>query len=260
MQDVLSLCASLDREGYVVLPSAIEHSVLDRFWAEFELLRQNDPLLVFAEHGQLIWGYDPSIADRKLSSRVINTQTRSHLCRELSVHPTFMAVMDTYFRSRLACIQTLCYSKSSQQGAHSDKFLVDPPYLGGYERESLCASWIACEDADEANGALVIFPGSHKLVKPTLQELGNDYGRYVQALERVCADAGIQAEVFRARKGDVLIWHGDFVHAGGLPQDPARTRASLVCHYAEVPVEKVLSHGGAVWRVGQHHIYGSHQY
>jgi ectoine hydroxylase-related dioxygenase (phytanoyl-CoA dioxygenase family) len=260
MSDTREILEHLEAEGYCVLPGAIDDATVDGFWAEFEQIRQNDPLVWFADHGNLIPGHSPDAAGRKASLRVINAHTRSRLCRELSVHPAIMSVISPRFGKDVACIQTLGYSRSSEQGAHSDKFLVDPPYLGGYERETLCAAWIACESSDEENGALVIYPGSHKLMKPSLQEMNLDYGAYVRALEACCAEAGIQPCVFRARKGDVLIWHGDFVHAGGLPRDPARSRASLVCHYADVSAEKVLSHGGAAWRVGGHHIFGSHLY
>ena len=221
-------------KGYVVIRGAIEHEAIDAFWSEFELLRETDPLLQFAEYGEIRCGRDLAHA-QKLRMRAINLQNRSPRARAMAMHKPIMTALNAIYGYRPACIQTLAYSQSSRQGAHSDMYLVSPPYIGEYDRGTLCASWIACEDANEDNGALIVYPGSHRIEKPTLGDCANDYPKYVAALEAACTAHSIEPTVFRARKGDVLLWHGDFVHAGGRPVDDQRTRASYVCHYAQVP-------------------------
>jgi len=138
----------------------------------------------------------------------------------------------------VTCLQTLTYQYSSQQRAHSDLFLVDPPWVGGYERSTLAASWIALEDADERNGALLIYPGSHLLEKRTLESFAGNYPDYATYLEQLCESNGIEARSFCARRGDILFWHGDFIHAGGEILDADASRFSLVSHYARVPADK----------------------
>jgi ectoine hydroxylase-related dioxygenase (phytanoyl-CoA dioxygenase family) len=101
----------------------------------------------------------------------------------------------------------------------------------------LAAAWFACEEANENNGALIIYPRSHLITKKIYSDF-DSYGEYVQYLESLCADHGIKAETFEAKKGDVLFWHGDFVHAGGVIKSPNVTRKSFVVHYANLAVDE----------------------
>ena len=238
--------------GYVVLENAVPIPQVDAFWSEFEQLRHSDPLLQYAEYGDIYLGANLE-QSRRMDLRVINLQARSPKCRHMAMHKPIVESIDGFFGKPMSCIQTLTYSKSSRQGAHSDLLLVCPPYAGQYERSTLCASWVACEDANEDNGTLIIYPGSHKIPKLTLEQCGNDYGRYVNSLQDSCAKNGIRPEFFLARKGDVLIWHGDFIHAGGIPRDSARSRASLVCHYAAVSVEHAMKATATVHFMGNDH-------
>jgi ectoine hydroxylase-related dioxygenase (phytanoyl-CoA dioxygenase family) len=240
--------SDFERDGYIILKSTIDHQTLDEFWGEFVRLREHDPLMMFAEYGTHYLGHELEAA-RRSDLRVINLQSRSPRARRLASHPVISAALEEIFGDDMCCIQTLAYSKSSQQGAHSDYYLVSPPYVGPYDRDTLCAAWIACEDSDEENGALVIYPGSHKLKKATLTECNNDYRAYVKALQDACVNSGIEPKVFRAKKGEVLIWHGDFVHAGGIPKDPLRTRASYVCHYAAVPKSRIEALQAGIFRM-----------
>jgi ectoine hydroxylase-related dioxygenase (phytanoyl-CoA dioxygenase family) len=136
------------------------------------------------------------------------------------------------------CLQTLTYKYSSEQGAHSDKKLVSPPQAHDYDRESLVASWFALEPSSVENGALIVYPGSHRIPKPPLTwELKYDYAAYVHAMDKLCRDNGCEPEAFEADAGDVLFWHSDFVHAGGPIMSTSAeppTRKSLVCHYARL--------------------------
>jgi ectoine hydroxylase-related dioxygenase (phytanoyl-CoA dioxygenase family) len=232
--DIVSVKDTFWARGYAVLPGVIDHDTIKAFWSEFELMRESDPLLVFSEYGNLHPG--PSLSrEQKLRMRVTNLQNRSPRARDLATHPAILAAFQEIYGYEPACIQTLTYSQSSRQGAHSDMYLVSPPWIGTYDRDTLCASWVACEDASQRNGALVVYPGSHRIRKPKLEDCGNDYGTYVKALAEVCRGNGIEPELFLARKGDVLLWHADFIHAGSDPLDNTITRASFVCHYARIP-------------------------
>ena len=231
--DTVSVKQTFWDRGYAILPGAVDHATIDAFWSEFEGLRDGDPLLVFSEYGNLYAG--PTLdREKKLRMRVTNLQNRSPRARALATHASILGALQEIYGYEPACIQTLTYSQSSRQGAHSDMYLVSPPWIGAYDRNTLCASWVACENADERNGALVVYPGSHKIKKPRLEDCANDYGAYVKALGEVCRQHGIEPRPFIARKGDVLLWHGDFIHAGSDPVDSLVTRASFVCHYARI--------------------------
>jgi ectoine hydroxylase-related dioxygenase (phytanoyl-CoA dioxygenase family) len=237
--------AYFHENGYVIFENAVDHDLIGAFWADVDRQMRDNPALTFSVFDRIFTNAErPLVPEAKGSTvlRIIDIERHSEIAPQLMLHPVCAEFLKTLYDGVApTCLQTLTYEHSSQQAAHSDKFLVSPPTVGPfYDRETLAASWIACEDADEENGALIIYPGSHKLPK---KRLGNDiseYGAYVAHLKQICADAGIEPKTFTAKKGDVLFWHGDFVHAGGPILNRARTRKSLVSHYARVPVDHVF--------------------
>lgn len=228
------------QHGYAILERAISEDLIDAFWSDVERNIRENPRLTFSVHGKVFTNAERAEfagAANGTILRIIDIESHSPLAAELMLHPAISAFLSALYGGRKpTCIQTLTYEQSSEQEAHSDKFLVSPPTVGpDYNRDSLAASWIACEDADGGNGALVIYPGSHRIAKKRLGDEIPDYGAYVAHLKEECAKAGCAPKIFEAKKGDVLFWHGDFVHAGGPIRDRTRTRRSLVSHYADVP-------------------------
>lgn len=232
--------AYFEEHGYVIFENAVAHELIDAFWADVERQMRDNPALTFFVFDKIFTNAErPNVPEAKGSTvlRIIDIELHSTIAPQLMLHPLCSEFLKEVYGGVLpTCLQTLTYEHSSQQAAHSDKYLVSPPTVGPfYDRETLAASWIACEDANEENGALIIYPGSHKLPKKRLGEDIAEYGAYVAHLIQLCADVGIEPKTFTAKKGDVLFWHGDFVHAGGPILNRTRTRKSLVSHYARVP-------------------------
>lgn len=254
--DTSELLAHFMERGYVVLPGALDSDSIDRFWDDVETQIEHNPELTFAMYGQILKNRDVQgrVMQNREVLRIIDLEDHVQRARDLMLSPPVTGFLSAYYDEVPTAIQTLTYKYSSQQGAHSDLHLVSPPTVGAYYfRESLAAAWFACEDADEQNGALVIYPGSHRLLKKPLQCFGDDYAAWVAYLDRLCRDHGCAPEVFRARKGDVLFWHGDLVHAGGRILDLQRTRKSFVVHYARVPESMSSPSPG---KVKQRHLGG----
>ena len=63
-----------------------------------------------------------------------------------------------------------------------------------------------------------------------------EYGRVLQRIHEFSAERGLKTERFMAKKGDVLIWHGDLMHGGAKIVDPSLTRKSLVAHFMPLGV------------------------
>jgi hypothetical protein len=224
--------------GYVVFRNAFEVSEGEQFWSDVEAALVNGAPLKFSLYGNIYTNPDVPSEGFKLP-RIINAESHIESARMMMLHPIVRSFLRAIYEgNEPTCLQTLTYKYSSEQGAHSDKSLVAPPYAGRYDRNTLTASWFAIEAADESNGALIIYPGSHRLAKRSIQDgFGDDYGSFVQHCINVCLEAGSRPLSFRADPGDVLFWHGDFVHAGGpiIATDRQPTRRSLVCHYASIP-------------------------
>ena len=158
--------------------------------------------------------------------------------------------------------QTLNFRVGTQQRIHSDTVHFNSDPAG-----RMCGVWVALEDIDEYNGAVVYYPGSHKLPEATMRDVfaepdlgaqrapmrhgalsprrwwlelrghppvhdsGHNYRLYEDYIERVVERAGIAPALATIRKGQAFVWAANLLHGGSLRADPARTRHSQVSHY-----------------------------
>lgn len=231
--------AFFEKNGYVIFPAAVDRALCEQARAQLiETIEQHGPQLMCQRYNKVApfpeFGLK-TIFDEFNIIRMTNVEQYSGFFRKLALSNVIKRFLGDYYGGEApTLLQTLTYAYSSQQGAHSDLRLVSPGWAGDYDRNTLAAAWFALEDADTTNGALVIYPGSHKIEKKQLSEF-DSYGAYVEYLRTLMAEHGIEEKVFTAKQGDVLFWHGDFVHAGGVATDQGKTRLSLVCHYARIP-------------------------
>lgn len=231
--------AAFRRDGYLIMRGVFAPETVEAFWSEVSRQLSDNPDLTFSVGADILTNKErwAGGGEARYSLRVIDLERHLPATAEMMLHPVLVSFLTALYAAPPTCIQTLAYEEGSEQGPHSDKYLVSPPTAGlAYDRDTLAASWIAVDPADEENGALVIYPGSHRLEKKRLTEdFADDYGAYADYLHHLCVEAGCPSKSFRAEKGDVLFWHGDFVHAGGPIRDRTRTRRSLVSHYARLP-------------------------
>ena len=240
------------KNGYVIFHQVVPHNLIDRFEKDFnELLVANKPLKIsFADRIVPLNTIESSEEKEKYLKygRFIDLDRFSLLSKQLIFYPIISQFLtDLYQGSKPTNLQTLTYKYSSQQGEHSDKYLVKPEWAGDYNKDSLTASWIALEDASEDNGSLIIYPGSHLIPhkKRLIEDFNDNYREYVEYCRKICQKYQIEPEYFYAKKGDILLWHGDFIHAGGEIKDWTKTRFSIVCHYANIeninsPINRVI--------------------
>jgi phytanoyl-CoA hydroxylase len=85
------------------------------------------------------------------------------------------------------------------------------------------------------------YPGSHLLpyyLNPDYSNVGNkwligdkSYTAYEDMLEFKVKEQNLQKLVFKANKGDLLIWHANLMHGGEPHLNKNKTRKSMVFHY-----------------------------
>ena len=175
-------------DGYVILKNAITHEQIDEFWQSVDDNISNNTELTYARYDKIMRnsGLGADISSEGNVARIIDIEQHSLQARDLILHPNISGFLASYYEALPTAIQTLTYKYSSQQASHSDLHLVTPPTVGfNYYRESLAAAWVACEDSNEKNGALIIYPGSHKFLKKPLQFFNNDYGTWVKYLDKL---------------------------------------------------------------------------
>jgi ectoine hydroxylase-related dioxygenase (phytanoyl-CoA dioxygenase family) len=146
-------------------------------------------------------------------------------------------VVDSYGRATL--YTSLFFELGSQQPLHRDT-----PYFysggdGGY-----MGVWVALDNVDENNGALMVVEGSHKLPEPDLIALREQFHpsgnvpasspELFDAYNLLLADAanmkGLPIKSCCVQRGDMIIWNPATLHGGLSHIDKSRTRRSFVMH------------------------------
>ncbi|WP_294231007.1 phytanoyl-CoA dioxygenase family protein [uncultured Chryseobacterium sp.] len=207
-----------DDQGYLILKNYLSSETADQI---------NDEIDKLMAEGTIKFRYGGKLMFVIHHSEIIkNTGNNKDLLEFLSI------LMD----GQAKLFQSINFINGSQQKTHSDSIHMTTYPLGG-----LLGVWIALEDIDENNGALHYIPESHKLPYFLNSDYDNEgdvlkigkksYKAYEEFLEEKVKELGLKKEIFRARKGDLLIWHANILHGGEPHPDKLRTRKSLVYHY-----------------------------
>ena len=132
-------------------------------------------------------------------------------------------------------IAAINFMTGSEQALHQDMavFHIWPCNF-------LIGAWIACEDIAEWSGPLTLYPGSHRApffsgftdypqtnLRTADPETARRYQEYVDGLA-----THFERREFRARKGEILLWHGMLIHGGAPIARRGTSRKSMVLHYS----------------------------
>jgi phytanoyl-CoA hydroxylase len=117
--------------------------------------------------------------------------------------------------------------------AHQDSYYQDSATRLG----DAIAGWYALEDIDARAGRFYICPGSHRNMKPLLNEgqysVAEGHATYQRAILAAIRDCGMTIKAPFLAAGDVLFWSSLTIH-GSLPASaPGVSRASLTGHYLQ---------------------------
>jgi len=169
--------------------------------------------------------------DPTLPARVQDLWMKVDEVRQLAVDSRVLQALQQLFGRHPRPFQTLNFPVGTSQLAHSDTI-----HFNSLPSGFMAGVWVALEDIDENNGALIYYPGSHRLPEFTMQDFGlgtgyEHYKGYEQAIQKVIAEHNLKPEYGTIRKGQALIWHANLLHGGAPRKDPSRSRHSQVTHY-----------------------------
>jgi ectoine hydroxylase-related dioxygenase (phytanoyl-CoA dioxygenase family) len=142
--------------------------------------------------------------------------------------------LSAVFEDRPKAFQQLAFWNGSQQAMHKDTAYVkiDTNPL------SLAATWLALEDVREGAGELEYYVGSHRApdfvfggISKWVEGFMGEHDRFLASLHEDAQRLGHRRATFRARAGDVLVWHADLAHGGSRITEQELTRRSLVTHF-----------------------------
>lgn len=207
-----------NKNGYVILKNYISVSQADQINSEIDQLLKEKTVKF------------------KYGNKIMFALHHSKLLNEIGSSERLIKFLSTLLGNKAILFQSINFIMGSEQHTHSDSIHMTTYPLGG-----LLGVWIALEDIDESNGALHYYPGSHLLPYYLNAEYDNegndwmigknDYHVYEEMMEQKIKELGIKKEIFRAKKGDLLIWHANLFHGGEPHPDKSRTRKSMVYHY-----------------------------
>lgn len=212
-------------QGFLTIENAIPPELVARARREVE------PLLAATEP-------DP----RRSPNRFQDAWKESPAVREIATDAALLGLLAKLYGRRAVPFQTLDFSHGTEQRAHADTI-----HFSSIPARFLAGVWVALEDVGPDNGALVYYPGSHRLPeydfhdlelrwinhnrRDALDELTyQDYDRYEDFVERLMAAHGLEPAQLEAPKGTALIWAAGLVHGGGPVRRAGATRWSQVTH------------------------------
>lgn len=171
-----------------------------------------------------------------------------------------VACVEGVLGGKVELIQSqLMYGAPGVKGfsAHQDNF-----YNRASPSDGIVAAWIALEDVDRDNGALAMFPSSHKgglvearrdwlyllgrspdvaksllrKVVPSLQRSDDD-SSVIERFVHAKSDGSAKPRTLSMKAGAVAFMHGDLIHYSHPNRTAARFRRSLLANYIRVGTE-----------------------
>lgn len=157
----------------------------------------------------------------------------SEVSKDIATDQRLLNLLKVLYDRNPIPFQTLNFKKGSTQAAHSDSI-----HFSSFPEKYMCGIWVALEDVDEENGPLFYYPKSHKLPEVKFQHVRktsgyatwNNYSEYERYMEEYVKVIDQNKFIFKAKKGDVLIWSSNVIHGGSKIIDDNRTRLSQVTH------------------------------
>lgn len=153
--------------------------------------------------------------------------------RSFAVNRTVIELLSKLYGRRAWPFQSLNFPVGTQQHFHTDSV-----HFSSIPERFMCGVWVALEDIGDEQGPLEYYPGSHKWPIYTNEHVGfvpksdsNTQETYHALWQRLVQTTGAQHDVFRARKGQALIWTSNLLHGGMPHKNKSRTRWSQVTHY-----------------------------
>jgi ectoine hydroxylase-related dioxygenase (phytanoyl-CoA dioxygenase family) len=171
-------------------------------------------------------------------TNILNLHVRKEGFFKLLTSPDVLSMADDIQGARMIPIGSIFFfckpENVLEQGSHmhQDNYAAKAPY-GSY---FVCG--VAFDDTDESNGALIVYPGSHKLgdleSTPKKNFDFDQSGKIVKAYpigNEVKIPEGSKPVQLKYSRGSIIFIHGHIVH--GAPPNPSKTkwRRKIYLHY-----------------------------
>lgn len=214
------LAIEYNKNGYITLNGLVETESIDA-------------LVIELKEKAFTPEYKPKIPSRD-DTRVQDYWMDSDLVKSIACNKQILDLLELFYERKPIPFQTLNFRVGTQQKGHSDAI-----HFNSIPSKYMCGVWVALEDINEDNGPLFYYPGSHKLPEYNISDIiseaktttYDDYLKYEVFLEKLMVSSGLEKKIFKAKKGDILIWAANLVHGGSPVTNQSLSRFSQVTHY-----------------------------
>lgn len=168
--------------------------------------------------------------------KIFNAYRQSFTIRKVIKDKRLLELLSFILDKKVLPFQTINFLKSSEQQAHSDWI-----HMSTFPKGYLIAAWFALEDITLEQGPVSYFPGSHLLPYLNNSDYENSANamkvdgeankKYEKIITSLVEEHPLQKQIFTAKKGDMLVWHGNLIHGGEPMLHKDLTRKSMVVHY-----------------------------
>lgn len=217
------LVASMDTDGFVVVPRLLDASEVRRLADEFMALHARGPI---PGHFDPV-STDPGAVTDILQAypRVMHPHQVNELALQYLLDPRLGGIVEQLLGEEPLAAQSMFYFKppgARGQALHQDNF-----YLR-VEPGTCMAAWVAVDRIDRANGGLEVVPGTHSMDVFCPEEADSSVSF---TKEYVPPPPGLRPVPVDMEPGDVLFFNGSLVHGSGPNRTTDRFRRSFICHY-----------------------------
>ncbi|AJY76274.1 phytanoyl-CoA dioxygenase family protein [Paenibacillus beijingensis] len=177
---------------------------------------------------------DPDIETDIFSSypRIMETHKNNEVAFKYMIHPKVSTILKNLFQEDALACHSMFYLKppgALGQALHQDNFYLK------MEPEPCIGVWVALDDSDEENGALVVVPKSHRtpIQCPHRSNPEMSFTR-----EEVNIPEGMEVITVELKSGDAIFFSGNIIHGSYPNSSKKRFRRSFITHYAASSTKK----------------------
>jgi ectoine hydroxylase-related dioxygenase (phytanoyl-CoA dioxygenase family) len=233
------------QHGYVIIQNHIPDAVIDDCVRKVELAMTDPQRGIMGLVNGSIQPFAPHAAARdKLPQgwRLTNAESHLNCIRDMVLVPSTVAILGEYLKATPTLLQTLYYEYGSGQQTHSDFPNVCPPWISGYNADTLVGSTVYFEESRTDNAALYYYPRSH--LNTRVRGLnwqnfpGDDYHSKNVAMHKYIQetmDVYHRRKIAVAQKGTLILWTANLIHGGLRIMNLSATRKSIIAHYGLIP-------------------------
>lgn len=160
----------------------------------------------------------------------------SKLINSIGNNQDLKEILAVLLRGKPFLFGSMNFQMGSELKSHSDSIHMTTYPLGG-----ILGVWLSLDEISEDNGPLHYYPRSHTLPYYLNSDYDNEgnalmignksYQEYEEMLNKKIRELDLQKQIFKANKGDLIMWHANLIHGGEPHLNKSKTRKSMVFHY-----------------------------